>query len=105
MAATSTSTDLSTASYLELGVEYTITLVAVNAIGSSEESEAIMYTRSEEQRKNIHVMRNEIKCTDIIIYNISHTHIHVCMYLHMYACTQGLTQKEKIRSVLKILAN
>ena len=62
MAATSTSTDLSTASYLELDVEYTITLVAVNAIGSSEESEARMYTRSEElECKNIHVTKNEIK--------------------------------------------
>ena len=69
MAATSTSTDLSTASYLDLGVEYTITLVAVNAIGSSEESEARMYTRrEEEQRKNIHVIRNEIKCTCTCIY-------------------------------------
>ena len=71
MAATSTSTDLSTASYLELGVEYNITLVAVNAIGSSEESEAKMYARSEEEeRKNIHVMKNEIKCTCIYIYII-----------------------------------
>ena len=96
LAATSTSTDLSTASYLDLGVEYTITLVAVNAIGSSEESEARMYTRREEQqRKNIHVMMNEVECTctDIIIYIIItfHTHTHVCMYLHtyvhMYVCT------------------
>ena len=57
-----TSADLSRANDVETGVQYTVTVVAINDIGSSAESNRVTYNHAEQSM------------------NSTHTHLHLYMY-------------------------
>ena len=49
-----TSTDLAEANDVEIGVEYTVTVVAINMIGSSAESNTVIYNHEGPSMNSTH---------------------------------------------------